>query len=61
MRKHILAASLAATAMLAAPVYAFDFGKPIHTPIKVTSKGRTIADETQQVTIMQVKLSKKGN
>lgn len=60
MRKTILAASLAATAMLSAPAFAYDFGKPVETPVNITSGGKTLAaNATTQVTIMKIKLSKK--
>ena len=60
MRKHLLAAALAATVMLAAPVYAYEFSQTIETPITVNSHGKTLAGVTEKnVTILKVKLTDK--
>jgi hypothetical protein len=60
MKKQILAAALAATAMLAAPVYAFEFSQPIETPVNLTTTGKTLTGNSQKdVTVMKVKLSEK--
>lgn len=60
MKKNILAASLAATAFLAAPSYAYEFIQPIETPVTLTTTGKTLSGNTQKdVTVLKVKLSEK--
>lgn len=60
MKKHLLATSLAATAMLAAPVYAYEFSGTIQTPVPVTAAGKSLSGLTQKdVTVLKVKLSEK--
>lgn len=60
MKKTILAASLAATAMIASPVFAYEFGKPVELPVNVTNSGKTLTGKsTKQVTVLKVNLSRK--
>ncbi|HTM64481.1 MAG TPA: C1 family peptidase [Gammaproteobacteria bacterium] len=61
MKKNILAATLAVTTMLAAPVYAYEFTDTIQTPVDIKSTGKAFRSSQQQkdVTILKVKLSEK--
>lgn len=61
MDKKVLAAALAATVMLAAPAYAFEFTKTIETPVDISSNGKSLLNRNMQkdVTILKVKLSDK--
>jgi hypothetical protein len=58
IRNHVLATAIAATAMLAAPAYAYEFTKSIETPINITRAGKSFSGATQKdVTVLKVKLS----
>lgn len=60
MKKTLLAASLAATAMFAAPTFAYQFTGTVETPVNISSKGRNLVGLTQKnVTVLKVKLSEK--
>lgn len=61
MKKQVFAAALAATAMLATPVYAYEFAKTIETPVDISSHGKSLTSRSLQknVTIVKVKLSDK--
>lgn len=60
MKKHILAVSLAATTMLAAPAFAYEFDKTVETPVSVTTAARSLTGQTEKnVTILKLKLSEK--
>lgn len=60
MKKRILAAAFAATAMLAGSVYAYQFTETLETPVKVNQSGKSLSGVTEKnVTILKVKLTEK--
>lgn len=59
MTKHLIACAIAST-VCSASVHAYEFAKPIHTPVNINDHGQSLAGgSTKEVTVLKLKLSKR--